>query len=122
MLASSLAIQLNNAVAIPTIRHNVFSYINQPHDATAHVVMLGGYRAYNAQQGVFLKQDSYSPFVSLQTINGFDYGAGNPVFRVDPSGHLSKTWTYVLIAAGVFIVLATVAYGAYKIGHTTGHL
>ena len=120
ILISSLGFQLAHVASGSVLQENVFGYISQPHDATAHVVMLGGYRAYNAQQGVFLKQDSYSPFVSRQTINGFDYGAGNPVFRVDPSGHLSKTWTYVLIAVGAVIVLAAVAYGAYKIGYAQG--
>ena len=122
VMVGLLGIQVAHATSVPVLQSNVFSYINQPQDATAHVVMLGGYRAYNAQQGVFLKQDSYSPFVSRQTINGFDYGAGNPVFSVDPTGHhWTQTDTYIAIGVGVGVVLLGLAfYGGYRYGYFKG--
>ena len=70
---------------------NTFEYIGQPANNTS-LLTLGGYRHYNPTQGAFLKQDSYSPFATNRTFNGFNYSAGNPVMLVDFSGHLPITF------------------------------
>ena len=104
MLASSLAMQLTNAVTRPAIRHNVFAYIGQPQDRPMHGVILGGYRVYRAELGIFLKQDSQSPFASRHTLNGFDYAAGNPIWQVYVSGHSGVAW-YAVMGISLFVLV-----------------
>lgn len=90
---------------------NTFEYIGQSLNHNTGVMMMGGYRAYNPNVGVFLKRDSYSPFVSNRTFNGFDYAAGNPVLMVDPSGHASfledAFEDLAIVATGVIEEVAT---------------
>lgn len=89
LLLSGLLFSYMVLAATPNaLMTNTFAYIDQPHDAQTHLTVMGGYRGYAAQTGVFTKQDSYSPFVNRKTANGFDYGAGNPVMHVDHSGHI----------------------------------
>ena len=88
-----------------TLNNNTFGYIGQSLSANTGLMMMGGYRAYNPNLGVFVKQDSYSPFQSARTLNGFDYAAGNPIVYTDPSGHDPVT----LAAEIVALVTETVA-------------
>ena len=76
---------------ITPIQNNTFFYIAQPASAATGLLILGGYRLYDARQGTFTKQDSWSPFRALYTRNGFDYAAGNPVLLSDQSGHIPVT-------------------------------
>lgn len=83
---------------------NTFEYIGQPANSNTHLLTLGGYRHYNPAQGTFLKQDSYSPFATNRTFNGFNYSDGNPIMFRDLNGHLGKK-TVADIETGTSIVV-----------------
>ncbi|UKZ58882.1 uncharacterized protein TrAtP1_000204 [Trichoderma atroviride] len=62
-----------------------------------------GYRVYNPVLMVFHSPDSWSPFTSGE-INPYAYCLGDPINRIDPSGHFSLfgiefTWRDVAIMA-----------------------
>lgn len=58
---------------------------------SAHAYVLGnGYRAYSPALHRFLSPDSWSPF-GPAGMNAYCYCEGDPVNRVDPSGHMLKT-------------------------------
>jgi len=58
----------------------------QPDPVTGHYLLGNGYRAFNPILMRFNSPDSLSPF-SEGGINAYAYCAGDPVNRVDPSGH-----------------------------------
>ena len=104
---------VSSAFASNLLANNAFSYIGQPANNSTNLLTLGGYRHYNPTQGTFLKQDSYSPFATNRTFNGFNYSAGNPVLFADQSGHLSVLDSALI--AGASILAATfVGIGIYR--------
>ena len=68
---------------------------------------LGDYRIYNPALMRFHSRDSLSPF-GEGGLNGYAYCAGDPVNRIDPSGHAWTDW--LLPAAGLLLgMIGTVA-------------
>ena len=68
---------------------------------------LGDYRIYNTVLMRFHSRDSLSPF-GEGGLNGYAYCAGDPVNRIDPSGHAWTDW--LLPAAGLVLgMIGTVA-------------
>ncbi len=68
---------------------------------------LGDYRIYNPVLMRFHSRDSLSPF-GKGGLNGYAYCAGDPVNRIDPSGHAWTDW--LLPAAGLVLgMIGTVA-------------
>ncbi|MCH4868515.1 RHS repeat-associated core domain-containing protein [Pseudomonas sp. TMW22089] len=63
---------------------------------------LGDYRIYNPALMRFHSRDSLSPF-GEGGLNGYAYCAGDPVNRIDPSGHSWLDW--LLPAAGLALAL-----------------
>ncbi|WP_154232210.1 RHS repeat-associated core domain-containing protein [Pseudomonas syringae] len=59
----------------------------QPDPVTGHYLLGNGYRAFNPILMRFNSPDSFSPF-GEGGINAYAYCAGDPVNRVDPSGHM----------------------------------
>jgi RHS repeat-associated protein len=55
---------------------------------TGHYLLGNGYRAYNAVLMRFNSPDNLSPF-GRGGVNAYVYCGGDPVNRVDPSGHIS---------------------------------
>jgi RHS repeat-associated protein len=53
---------------------------------TGHYLLGNGYRAFNPVLGRFNSPDSLSPF-GKGGVNGYAYCGGDPVNRVDPTGH-----------------------------------
>ncbi|HDS1696978.1 RHS repeat-associated core domain-containing protein [Pseudomonas hunanensis] len=68
-----------------------------------------GYRAYNPALMRFQAQDSFSPF-GAGGLNGYAYCAGDPVNRVDPSGHSFDVGGLLLRGLGMLSNGATIAY------------
>ena len=96
-----------------TLCENTFGYISQPLSHTTGLMMLGGYRSYNAVTGNFTKQDGYSAFQSNRTFNGFNYAVENPVLLTDRSGHL-PAWAWGFIAGSAIVVIgAGVGFAAW---------
>ncbi|WP_454562464.1 RHS repeat domain-containing protein [Pseudomonas sp. AIG] len=76
-------------------------------DPVTGLYLLGnGYRAYSPTLMRFLAPDSMSPF-GAGGLNAYSYCLGDPVNRVDPTGHIS--WQSILgIGLGVLGVVASV--------------
>lgn len=68
-----------------------------------------GYRAYNPALMRFQAPDSFSPF-GAGGVNGYAYCAGDPVNRVDPSGHSFDVGGLLLRGLGMLSNGATIAY------------
>ncbi|WP_439857713.1 RHS repeat-associated core domain-containing protein [Pseudomonas syringae] len=60
----------------------------QPDPLTGHYLLGNGYRAYNPVLMRFNSPDSMSPF-GKGGLNAYAYCVGDPVNRVDPTGHIS---------------------------------
>ncbi|WP_210641600.1 RHS repeat-associated core domain-containing protein [Pseudomonas sp. Tri1] len=60
----------------------------QPDPVTGHYLLGNGYRAFNPTLMRFNSPDSMSPF-GKGGLNAYAYGQGDPVNRVDPTGHFS---------------------------------
>ena len=107
-----------NLLAQSLLMQNTFGYIDQPTDSHSHLMMLGGYRAYQPATGQFSKQDSFSPFTSSRTFNGFDYAVGNPMLMQDGSGHLpallKKTWD--MTSSGLLSTILMTGVNLFGIG------
>jgi RHS repeat-associated protein len=75
-------------------------------DPVTGLYLLGnGYRAYSPTLMRFLAPDSMSPF-GAGGLNAYSYCLGDPVNRVDPTGHMS--WETVLgIGLGVLGIIAS---------------
>ncbi|MGV6396096.1 RHS repeat-associated core domain-containing protein [Pseudomonas caspiana] len=59
----------------------------RPDPVTGHYLLGNGYRAFNSALMRFNSPDSLSPF-GEGGINAYAYCAGDPVNRVDPTGHM----------------------------------
>ncbi|MFJ7882441.1 RHS repeat-associated core domain-containing protein [Pseudomonas sp. NPDC096917] len=71
----------------PTDEHRVLGFNGERNDKTTGYYLLGnGYRAFNPVLMRFNSPDSWSPF-GEGGINTYAYCEGDPVNRVDPTGH-----------------------------------
>ncbi|PYD09380.1 MULTISPECIES: RHS repeat-associated core domain-containing protein [Pseudomonas syringae group] len=66
----------------------------QPDPVTGHYLLGNGYRAYNPALMRFNSPDSLSPF-GKGGLNAYAYCVGDPVNRVDPTGHISIGLTFL---------------------------
>lgn len=66
----------------------------RPDSVTGHYLLGNGYRAFNSVLMRFNSPDSFSPF-GAGGLNSFAYCVGDPVNRVDPTGH---TWGWLKFA------------------------
>ncbi|GFM87496.1 hypothetical protein PSCICO_28950 [Pseudomonas cichorii] len=83
----------------------------QPDSVTGHYLLGNGYRAYNPVLMRFNSPDSLSPF-SGGGLNPYGYCLGDPVNRIDPSGHFSWQAGHGL-GLSIFGVMASIAtFGA----------
>ncbi|WP_244986599.1 RHS repeat-associated core domain-containing protein [Pseudomonas syringae] len=67
----------------------------QPDPLTGHYLLGNGYRAYNPVLMRFNSPDSMSPF-GKGGLNAYAYCVGDPVNRVDPTGHFSFVFSGIL--------------------------
>ena len=63
----------------------------RPDPVTGHYLLGNGYRAFNPVLMRFNSPDSWSPF-GEGGINAYAYCVGDPVNRVDPTGHFGNLW------------------------------
>ncbi|XXX72193.1 RHS repeat-associated core domain-containing protein [Sorangium sp. So ce134] len=92
----------------PTTDAAPLGYHGERQDPVTGATHLGnGYRAYNPVLMRFNTPDDWSPF-GAGGINRYAYCAGDPINRVDPSGHLS-VGAWIGIGLGVVGIIATVA-------------
>ena len=73
----------NDAKALPSV--SAFNG-ERPDPVTGHYLLGQGYRAFNPVLMRFNSQDSLSPF-GKGGINAYGYCGGDPLNRVDPTGH-----------------------------------
>lgn len=59
----------------------------QPEPVTGHYLLGNGYRAFNPVLMRFNSPDTYSPF-GEGGLNAYGYCMGDPVNRIDPTGHI----------------------------------
>lgn len=92
--------------------NNPLAFNGEQLDTVTGCYLLGnGYRLYNPTLMRFCSPDNLSPFEQGGP-NAYAYCSGNPVNRVDPSGHFSKA----LLAGALFSALGTgAAIGAAKV-------
>lgn len=77
----------------------------------------GHHRPYSTTLGIFLAPDCAAPF-RAGGINSLAYCGGDPVNRIDPSGHV---WKWILAAAAVVLTAAVVvATGGTGLAVLTG--
>ncbi|WP_390956330.1 RHS repeat-associated core domain-containing protein [Pseudomonas moorei] len=79
---------------------------------TGHYLLGNGYRAFNPVLMRFNSPDSWSPF-GRGGLNAYGYCAGNPVNRVDPTGHM------VLGVKGLLSILPSNNKGSF-LGYYVG--
>ncbi|ELS40092.1 RHS repeat-associated core domain-containing protein [Pseudomonas syringae] len=84
----------------------------QPDPLTGHYLLGNGYRAYNPVLMRFNSPDSMSPF-GKGGLNAYAYCVGDPVNRVDPTGHISIGLSFL---SGILFS----AVGAGAIGASAG--
>lgn len=83
---------------------------------TGHYLLGNGYRAFNPVLMKFNSPDSLSPFAE-GGLNGYAFCLGDPVNRVDPTGHTPNVVKSILRSIGVMkkarpkILLTTPRYG-----------
>ncbi|WP_409315621.1 RHS repeat-associated core domain-containing protein [Pseudomonas sp. KCJK9016] len=81
-------------------------------DPVTGLYLLGnGYRAYSPTLMRFLSPDNLSPF-GAGGMNAYAYCLGDPVNRVDPTGHFSWQSVLGIALAGIGIVASIVTLGA----------
>jgi len=72
----------------------------QPDPVTGHYLLGNGYRAFNPVLMRFNSPDSLSPF-GAGGLNAYAYCVGDPVNRVDPSGHTPSFLKPILRGVGL---------------------
>ncbi|OKA18531.1 hypothetical protein BOH74_20425 [Pseudomonas versuta] len=72
---------------------------------------LGDYRIYNPALMRFHSRDSLSPF-GEGGLNGYAYCAGDPVNRIDPSGHSWLDWLLPAVGIAFGVMGAVASFGA----------
>lgn len=73
---------------------SLLGFNGQRHEPVSRSYLLGnGYRAFSPVLLRFLAPDSWSPF-GPGGLNAYGYCSGDPVNRVDPSGHINFRRTY----------------------------
>ncbi|WP_139272384.1 RHS repeat domain-containing protein, partial [Pseudomonas versuta] len=72
---------------------------------------LGDYRIYNPVLMRFHSRDSLSPF-GEGGLNGYAYCAGDPVNRIDPSGHSWLDWLLPAVGIALAVVGTVASFGA----------
>ncbi|TQP08642.1 hypothetical protein FLL96_17240 [Vibrio cholerae] len=106
---------LDEEKLITLFTHEFTGFNGETLDPVTENYMLGnGYRGYNPFLMRFMSQDSLSPF-SDAGINAYQYCHGDPINRIDPSGHLDG----LKLALGIFAVLTGIA-GAIAAPFTGG--
>lgn len=70
-----------------------------------------GYRTYNPQLMRFISPDSLSPF-DAGGINPYAYCAGDPINRLDPSGHLSGNAITGIVLGALGLIFSIFTAGA----------
>ncbi|EGQ9189215.1 RHS repeat-associated core domain-containing protein [Vibrio cholerae] len=106
---------LDEEKLITLFTHEFTGFNGETLDPVTGNYMLGnGYRGYNPFLMRFMSQDSLSPF-SDAGINAYQYCHGDPINRIDPSGHLDG----LKLALGIFAVLTGIA-GAIAAPFTGG--
>lgn len=91
--------------------HNPLALNGEPLDVATGCYLLGnGYRLFNPTLMRFISPDSLSPF-ERGGLNAYAYCAGDPVNKVDPSGHFAGFGLvgYLAIASAATAVAASVA-------------
>ncbi|MBV4531975.1 RHS repeat-associated core domain-containing protein [Pseudomonas sp. SWRI107] len=91
--------------------HNPLAFNGEPLDVATGCYLLGnGYRLFNPVLMRFISPDSLSPF-ERGGVNAYVYCAGDPVNKVDPSGHFAGFGLagYFAITSAVTAVAAIVA-------------
>ena len=75
---------------------SVLGFNGERPDPLSGYYLLGqGYRAFNPVLMRFNSPDSFSPF-GEGGINAYAYCGGDPVNRVDPTGHIHKLWKVII--------------------------
>ncbi|HAS3165309.1 TPA: RHS repeat-associated core domain-containing protein [Vibrio cholerae] len=106
---------LDEEKLITLFTHEFTGFNGETLDPVTGNYMLGnGYRGYNPFLMRFMSQDSLSPF-SDAGINAYQYCHGDPINRIDPSGHLDG----LKLALGIFAVITGIA-GAIAAPFTGG--
>ncbi|EJL6355954.1 RHS repeat-associated core domain-containing protein [Vibrio cholerae] len=106
---------LDEEKLITLFTHEFTGFNGETLDPVTGNYMLGnGYRGYNPFLMRFMSQDSLSPF-SDAGINAYQYCHGDPINRIDPSGHLDG----LKLGLGIFAILAGI-FGAIAAPFTGG--
>ena len=100
LLASGLQRSISQEVSpdgVRSIAYSAYGHSDEPGElgfngertdpVTGHYLLGNGYRAFNPVLMRFNSPDSWSPF-GRGGINAYGYCEGDPVNRVDPSGHI----------------------------------
>ncbi len=88
-----------------------FGFAGERRDTLTGWYIPSGYRPYDPIVMGFLSPDSDSPF-GQGGLNPYAYCAGDPVNRIDPSGHGWLTWLVAGIGIGLGVVGTIVTFGA----------
>ena len=92
---------------------SLLRFAGEPFDPLTGLYLLGnGYRAYSPALMRFVSPDSLSPF-GAGGLNPYAYCAGDPINRVDPTGHI---WQSVL---GIALSVAGLALSLVTLGAAT---
>lgn len=88
-----------------------FGFAGERRDTLTGWYIPSGYRPYDPLIMGFLSPDSDSPF-GQGGLNPYAYCAGDPVNRIDPSGHGWVTWLAAGIGIGLALAATVATFGA----------